>query len=288
MHSFRTEIAAVRDLVLLALWGALGFHSTYLQAFESNITPVSSQSTLLFSQSATERLFSIHPIVGRQNQPRTVFLQIRAHGCDRYDVTLDTSTLESQSLVKLNVILRTDSICPTIPPDRILSYTFEFTPTKVGPIRVVSDVGGTVIVQSLSAAVTSMFNVNGMWFSSSTNGSGLALHHSRNTTDAVFGTWFLFNNNGETRWYTMQSANWLEDGSVLEGLLIQMRGGCASISLAACPAPGSFGSNSLQNQFAVMPAKVRITFQSSTRGQANVLSLGGALLFTSDLTKLEH
>lgn len=104
------------------------------------------------------------------------------------------------------------------------------------------------------------------------------------TTDVAFGTWFLFNNNGESRWYTLQSANWQQDVSVLKGLMIQVVGKCSAAGLVACPAQGSLA---LPTKYGVIAALARITFQSSTRARAEVLSLGGPLLFTSELTKLQ-
>ena len=128
-----------------------------------------------------------------------------------------------------------------------------------------------------------------MWYDSATNGSGIALHHRRTGSDAAFGTWFMYNNAGEPRWYSLQSASWQADGNVLEGFLLGFDGMCQTPSLAACPArsrpqetrvPSSFLT------FASPPAFVRITFQSATRARAEVSSLDGTRLFSSELTKL--
>jgi hypothetical protein len=126
-----------------------------------------------------------------------------------------------------------------------------------------------------------------MWFDAGTNGSGIALHHRRGTTDIAFGTWFLYHNYGDSRWVSFQSANWQQDGSVLEGLLIETSGGCQIPSLVACPASGALRTDPPQDVFSVTPSLARITFQSATRARAEVLSLTGAVLFTSDITKLQ-
>ena len=165
---------------------------------------------------------------------------------------------------------------------------FVFTPTKVGLLTIRDEIRGVEItIQTLPTAIASKFDTNGMWFDAATNGSGIALHHRRGTTDAAFGTWFLYSNDGTSRWYTLQSTNWQQDGSVLEGLLIQTRGGCAFANLAGCPALGSFRGDPPQDLFWVTPPLARITFQSPTRARAEVLTLGGAVLFTSELTKLQ-
>ncbi len=195
--------------------------------------------------------------------------------------------MESQNLI----VIRTRSlsgICPLQPPPRLARFDLEFMPTKVGTLTLRWDKGGPdVTIQSVADSVASKFDINGMWFDAATNGSGIAMHHRRTTTDAAFGTWFLFNNNGESRWYTLQSANWQQDGNVLEGLLIQVIGRCPTDGLAACPALGTiaFGPPPA-TAYSVIPAFARITFQSSTRARAEVLSLGGTVLFTSELTKL--
>ena len=110
-----------------------------------------------------------------------------------------------------------------------------------------------------------------MWFDSATNGSGISIHHRRATSDVAFGTWFLFGNNGDAKWYALQSANWQQDGSVLEALLIAVSGACARNDLVACPAPGAV-PHFTGNTFATEPAVVRITFQSASRAWACVSS----------------
>ena len=232
-------------------------------------------------------LLAVHPAVGRPNQPRTVFLQFGAPGCSDYAISFDTSMMESQNLV----ILRTQDLtgaCPLQPPPRLARFDLEFTPTKAGTLTMRWDRGGAdATIQSVSGIVASKFDINGMWFDAATNGSGIALHHRRATSDVAFGTWFLFNNNGESRWYTLQSANWQQDGSVLEGLLIQIMGRCPTAGLVACPALGNFTFGPSTTKYGVLPALARITFQSSTRAHAEVLSLGGTALFNSELTRLQ-
>ena len=209
-------------------------------------------------------------------------------GCIPNDAALDTSAMEANGLVVLRNRPRFGVICTGIDPPRLLRFEFVITPTKAGPLRIRDErTGSEITIQTLPASPPSKFDTNGMWFDAATNGSGIALHHRRSTTDTAFGAWFLYHNYGESRWYSFQSANWQQDGSVLEGLLVQTSGGCQIPSLVACPASGTFRTDPPQDVFSVTPSLARITFQSATRARAEVLSLTGAVLFASELTKLQ-
>lgn len=271
---------------LLFVLGSMLITSSPTHANQPKIAGEPARLAALSPSGGLNFLLTVHPAVAKINQPRTVFFNQALPFCPVYNFYLDTSFMESQNLVLLRRNVGTGVVCPTVGAILVRSE-FEFTPTKAGLLTVRDENSGAEItIQTVSAAVASKFDVNGMWFDVVTNGSGIALHHRRGTTDVAFGTWFLYNNNGESRWYTFQSANWQQDGSVLEGLLIQSRGGCQTSNLAGCPAVGSFRTDPPQDLFWVTPSLARITFQSSTRARAEVFSLGGAPLFTSDLTKL--
>lgn len=232
-------------------------------------------------------LLTVHPKVARINQPRTVFFNQSLPFCPVYNFYLDTSFIESQNLVLIRRKTGAGVLCPTVGVVLVRSE-LEITPTKAGTLTIRDqNSGAEITIQTLPASVPSKFDTNGMWFDAASNGSGIALHHKRGTTDVAFGTWFLYSNNGESRWVSLQSANWQQDGSVLEGLLIETRGGCQTTSLTACPAVGSVRSDPPQDLFAVTPSLARITFQSATRARAEVLSLAGKVLFTSELSKLQ-
>lgn len=232
-------------------------------------------------------LLTVHPKDAKTNQPRTVFFNQSLPFCPVYNFYLDTSFMGSQNLVLIRRKIGAGGLCPTVGVVLVRSE-LEITPTKVGTLTIRDENSGAeTTIQTLPASVSSKFDTNGMWFDAATNGSGIALHHKRGTTDVAFGTWFLYSNNGESRWVSLQSANWQQDGSVLEGLLIETRGGCQITSLAACPAVGSSRTDPPQDLFSVTPSRARITFQSATRARAEVLSLGGKVLFTSELTKLQ-
>ena len=283
MSIFLSRVAKLNAFVLTLIFNAITL-PTY-----ANDPQNSSQAavpTALAPASVSQLFLAVHPAIGKPNQPRAVFLQFGAAGCSGYEMSFDTSSMESQNLV----VIRTRGLpvaCPLQPPPRLARSDLEFTPTKAGTLTLRWDKGGPdVTIQSVTDSVASKFDVNGMWFDAASNGSGIALHHNRSTTDVAFGTWFLFNSNGESRWYTLQSANWQQNGSVLEGLLIQMASRCPTDGLTACPALGTFAFGPPGTKYGVMPALTRITFQSSTRARAEVLTLSGSAIFISELTKL--
>ncbi len=280
-------LPSTAGIFTIAIGLTLGMSPARLQANEPATADEIAKRVSLGPADGLDYLLAAYPNVGIINQPRTVFMHQRV-GCIPNDAALDTSAMEANGLVVLRNRPRFGVICTGIDPPRLLRFEFVITPTKAGPLRIRDERSGSEItIQTLPASPPSKFDTNGMWFDAATNGSGVALHHRRGKTDAVFGTWFLYNNNSESRWVSFQSANWQQDGSVLEGLLIETRGGCQFPSLVACPAVGNFRTDPPQDLFSATPSRVRITFQSATRARAEVLSLGGAVLFTSELTKLQ-
>ena len=277
------------NIFTVAVGLTLGMLPSRVQANEiAGVEQIGKQASL-GSADDVNTLLAAHPLVGAVGQPRTVLLNQVVSLCGFFGFALDTSAIDTNNLVVLRKIPRVGAICPSGPPIRVLvRYESVVVPTKEGLLTIRDEnTGAKITIQTLPASVASKFDTNGMWFDAATNGSGIALHHKRGTTDVAFGTWFLYNNNGESRWVSLQSANWQQDGSVLEGLLIETRGGCQTTSLAACPAVGSFRTDPPQDLFSVTPSLARITFQSATRARAEVFSLGGKVLFTSELTKLQ-
>ena len=236
---------------------------------------------------------TVHPTTGRPGQSRTVFVQqlVRHNSqCGPVDATFDTSRMATENLVIVTAKVRQGFFCgPLLPKPQVLLYRFEaeITPTTAGQLTVRwADSGAEVTIQTVATLAASKFDANGMWFDAATNGSGIAMHHRPAITDVAFGTWFLFDNSGVGRWYALQTASWLQDGSVLEGLLYRLEGPCRTPSLSACPSSATFRDDSPRNSFFQVPSRARITFQSSTRARAEVLSLGGTVLFSPELTKL--
>ena len=288
--SFQIWLPRVASIVAIAAGLMLSMATLPIQASEPKSTGVvMAKPTGLPATGGFDYLLAAHPVVSKVGQPRTVFLHQVVSLCVFLGVATDTSAMETNNLVMLRKIPRVGAICPSGPPVlALVRFEAVIVPTKVGLLTIRDENSGAEItIQTLPTAIASKFDTNGMWFDTATNGSGIALHHRRGTTDAAFGTWFLYSNDGAPRWYSLQSTKWQQDGSVLEGLLIQTRGGCAFANLAGCPALGSFRTDPSQDLFWVTPPLARITFQSPTSARAEVLTLGGAVLFTSELTKLQ-
>ena len=285
LQNFPTKVTKISALAVVLM---LCIPVSEIQAKKVSDANEVASPTALAPTGGFDYLLAAHSVVGKVNQPRTVFLHQPRPNCPPYDFSLDTSAMETNNLVVLRKVTRI-VLCPSVGnPPELARFEFVFTPTKAGLLTIRDENSGNEItIQTVPASPSSKFDTNGMWFDAATNGSGIALHHRRGTNDAVFGTWFLYNNNSESRWVTLQSANWQQDGSVLEGLLIQTRGGCPINGLVACPASGTFRTDPPQDLFSVTPSRARITFQSANRARAEVLSLSGAVLFTSELTKLQ-
>ena len=73
-----------------------------------------------------------------------------------------------------------------------------------------------------------MVNLDGMWFDPTTNGSGIAFNHSA-ISDTIFGTWFLYGPQSDqkpydsTRWYSLQSMQWIQGSVPLVGIAYEGR-----------------------------------------------------------------
>ena len=285
--TLQDRLHRIASIFATAIGLTLGMVPSQMHAHEIAGAGEIAKSTSLSGADGLNYLLAVQPAVAKINQPRTVFLSQPLPFCPSYNFFLDTSLMESQNLVLIRRSLGTGVVCPTVGVVLVRSE-FAITPAKAGLLTIRDENSGSQItIQTVSASPPSKFDTNGMWFDAATNGSGIALHHRRSTTDKAFGTWFLYNNNSESRWVSFQSTNWQQDGSVLEGLLIETRGGCQFPSLVACPASGTFRTDPPQDLFSVTPSLARITFQSATRARAEVLTLSGAVLFTSELTKLQ-
>lgn len=281
-----------RLVVLIYVVLAFGSMFTFAQTIGPKTAAEQARSVALAPSNNTEFVFTALPKFAKPGQPRTIFLQLFGPFCPGLDVSLDTSVVDSQDLLVMRSKRAGGIICPSVPHSPVhYRFAFEFVPTRPGTITIRNELTLTDIsIETVSTPVASKFDVNGMWFDPATSGSGISIHHGRGKTDAAFGTWFLFNNNlGRPLWYSLQSVTWTQDGSVLEGLLYAVAGTCADSSLNGCPGVGSVRTPSpfYSYPYWEIPSIARITFQSGSRARAEVLTQGGAVLFTSELSKLQ-
>ena len=241
----------------------------------------------------------VHPTSAPLGTPRTVFfVDARLTGCMSQSYAFDASALDTQNLISIRFDL-TPQPCGVPPPSYPTFKAYTVTPSRADKLTIRATRNGQAEIfeaeVTSTSAPRSSRNVNGMWFDPTTNGSGIAMHHSR-ASDAVFGTWFIFNLDGSTRWYTMQQAYWRGNGDILEGLLFGMSGNCPEESHVACPARASVRTLPLGtlDPTTSYPAGApfldavvaRFTFTSDTAARAEVLDLAGNVLFVSQLIRL--
>ncbi len=128
-------------------------------------------------------------------------------------------------------------------------------------------------------------DITGLWFDPATNGSGLSFNHNYQVSNAVFGTWYVYDQQGLPRWVTLQSAVWKSDGGIVEGKIFETHGvPCPTLGLA-CPS------------LAILPATEIGTFRASftglspsvvgvPAGKIEAFAPNGATLFTSNILRL--
>ncbi|MBL8522013.1 MAG: hypothetical protein JNK75_15250 [Betaproteobacteria bacterium] len=185
-------------------------------------------------------------------------------------------TLELQE--PLTLIACTQAITP-------YTLSASFTPVARGRLRiVVVSSSGQFLGEGLldvrqAGDMHSRHDVTGVWYDPTTNGSGLTFIHSRTTDSLVFGTWYVYGTDGVARWFTIQSTRWLSQGNVLEGDLYETRAGPASCPpLSACPVPFS----SVQ-----VIGKARMTMNGAHAARIEAIHPGGAVMFASDVQRIQ-
>jgi hypothetical protein len=163
--------------------------------------------------------------------------------CPLPTVSLDSSYVEQANIL----VIRARSPVVVTPPlcgDILVPIQLEisYTPTTASALRIVvqSDspslrMEGNLVTSE--SATRSLRNISGLWFDPTKSGSGLFLQHGFNNTDAVFGSLYLYDQQGVTRWYSIQNGRWLASGD-LEATLFESRSPSGCITAPPnCPAP---------------------------------------------------
>lgn len=227
------------------------------------------------------------PEVAPANVPRLLFIKLPSPACAGdfyYPVRqLDLSTL-STGLVQIASLgpfpySGYNTLCSGyfLP---VPYFYYEITPGMAGVVKIsYSDASGTALETTMTTTpvgnATPRFDINGMWYDTASDGSGISMHQAANNGSATLGTWFMFDKQGATRWYSLQASSWIA-ADTLEGVFIEASAPCAAGM--ACPAKADV----------LTPTYIfRIVFQSATVATAEVHGAGGALLFKSDLRRLQ-
>ena len=153
------------------------------------------------------------PRISTVGTARSIFV----HGASG-PVTFDESAIATTGTL---VIRMTPEITGLLASPLVLTYT----PRNVGTLRVslrLSDGSAAETQLETVAGARSTFNLDGMWFDPATNGSGISFHHAV-ASDVVFGTWFLYAAQPKTRWYSLQSMQWMQGGTLLVGIAYEGR-----------------------------------------------------------------
>jgi hypothetical protein len=179
---------------------------------------------------------NVVPRTSALGTPRSIFVN-GASGA----VTFDESALATTGTL---VIRMTPEIVGLLAVPQILTYT----PRTLGNVRVMLKLldGPTAEAPMETVALArSTVNLDGMWFDPVTNGSGVSFHHAA-SSDVVFGTWFLYGSPTaqqpipSPRWYSLQNMRWVQNGSLLTGIIYQGRANDVNPSCTSgddCPRP---------------------------------------------------
>jgi hypothetical protein len=246
-------------------------------------------------------IITVVPEVDVPKTARTIVIsgQYQA-GCPFAQPVLDGAA----GLLINGVVIRMDPV-PTLVPcntNVLQSYRFElpYTPLEVGTRRVLvaSSSGGirsesqirTTATQGRTRAVG---DITGAWYDPRTNGSGLQFTHTFAESDVVFGTWYLYDDNGLARWLSIQNVVWQAGGTAFVGDLFESRAASCFNAVPPCarptlpypqPAPAS-STNKI--------GTVRFTFtglgpysDTQPQGVAEAFSPQGQQLFVSNIVRI--
>ncbi len=240
---------------------------------------------------ATTPQLSVKPLVGVVGEPRTLTVTGQwPNACPPVAATLDASlfTVAKTITIRLQTPLTLVACAATLTPYR---FDLAYAAREIGVARVlmVSSTGtptGEGRVETTTLGMTrAAGDISGAWFDPATSGSGLSFVHAYQGSDTVFGTWYLYDRDGLSRWITIQGVTWSEGGMVMDGSLYETRAGAdiCSPSVIACPA----SSVALAKIGRVHASFTGIGLQSDTKPQARIEAFSNTdtLLFSSNISR---
>jgi hypothetical protein len=246
-------------------------------------------------------IITVVPEVEALKTARTIAIsgQYQA-GCPFAQPVLDGAA----GLLVNGVVIRMDPV-PTLVPcntNVLQPYRFElpYTPLEVGTRRVlVASSGGGVLSESqirttaTQGRTRAVGDITGAWYDPSTNGSGLQFTHSFAESDVVFGTWYLYDDNGNARWLSIQNVVWQSGGTAFVGDLLESRSATCFNAVPPCARPTLPFPYPAPANSTTKIGTVRFTFSglgpySDTQPQAvaEALSPQGQQLFVSNIVRI--
>ena len=134
------------------------------------------------------------------------------------------------------------TFAPCLTVITLFSLKVSFTPSQGGARRLLAVTSGGLflgeseLVTQYADRARSLYDLTGAWFDPATSGSGLVLLHSFFGSDILAGGWFFYDNQGKSRWVSVQLGHWVTPTQFMASLLEfeSAPGGCGS-GVAACP-----------------------------------------------------
>ena len=200
------------------------------------------------AQGARDLTFDIVPAAAAAGVARQIRLSVPwPMGCAPTGAVLVPGDVTRHRMLSIRFDGEFDS--PTRCGDIIFNYqvTVNVTPQAEGDLGVIAVTGnGTYLGQTTihtraADGNRSQHDLTGMWYDPSTYGSGLTFVHGFTRDDTLFGTWYVYDDQGVPRWYTIQYLQWNAGGTVAVGQLFWTHAGAVQClaPFAGCPVPAT-------------------------------------------------
>jgi hypothetical protein len=261
----------------------------------------------------TNPVITVIPELGWPNEPRRIVVESEfPRGCALLSPVVDAASAKSTGVVVVRVAA---APCGPAPEPNRVEVTY--TPTKSGVERIVVVQSDGIETRTLAESKLrtgfkpnfpmtttlgpppptlypsekALSDITGTWFDPASNGSGLLFSHNFNGTDAVFGTWYMYDTNGNPRWFTIQDVEWTNGGSEFFGKLYETR----AASGGACTVQTCVGNSSRVAVATNVIWTGRVHFVFTDAGAPNMpvlqkarisLYSGNDLVLSSMLTRL--
>ncbi len=189
---------------------------------------------------------SVTPLIAAPNVARKIIISSAwLNNCGPVNLKLESNDTAQTGILTVRVSFAAIEpnvvVCqPILGGDSRLE--FDYTPKAEGVLRVVvvtdteTKYGEGNVVTSGAGKARSLVDISGVWFDPATSGSGITFQHNFKSDDVSFGTWYLYDQAGNARWYTMQNAVWNQDGRRFEAQLLESRSPASSCTVdVPCP-----------------------------------------------------